>query len=348
MTMKMGRDSSMSHAGVTEVAEYAGVSRSTVSNFFNHPERLSKGSHERVTRAIEALGYVRNEAARQLRVGSSDAIALVAFEVSNPYFSAYLDSIEERAFANGLHLVLGNSRSSIEREKSYLDLFERERVLGVIAATLDPSTEVRLLQMRQRGIPSVILGRKSTATEIPALYVDDQLGGELAAAHLFETGKARLAFIGGPLGLEQIDARLRGAIAASSKHPGTRVEAVEVVERSVAEGRRVMLSLLERPAGDRPDAVFAANDLLAIGAMIEAQSRGVRVPEDMAFVGYDDIDFDSYVATPLSSVSHPRALYGHAAVDMLVAQIEDSTRLTATVKLTPELVVRASSRREAR
>lgn len=334
----------MSHAGVTEVADFAGVSRSTVSNFFNHPERLSKESADRVTRAIEALGYVRNEAARQLRVGSSDAIALVAFEVSNPYFSAYLDSIEERAFANGLHLVLGNSRSSIEREKSYLDLFERERVLGVIAATLDPSTEVRLLQMRQRGIPSVILGRESTASEIPAVFVDDQLGGSLAAAHLFDTGKTRLAFIGGPLGIEQVDARLRGAISASSSRPGTRVEAVEVMQRSVEEGRRAMVRLLERPVGDRPDAVFAANDLLAIGALVEAQAQGIDVPGDIAFVGYDDIDFDPYVTTPLSSVSHSRTTYGHSAVDALVAQIEDPTRSAATVKLTPELVVRASSR----
>lgn len=335
----------MSHAGVTEVADLAGVSRSTVSNFFNHPERLSQGSKDRVAKAIQALGYVRNEAARQLRVGTSDAIALVAFEVSNPYFSGYLDSIEERAFANGLHLVLGNSRHSIDREKSYLDLFERERVLGVLAATLDPSTELRLLQMRQRGIPSVILGRESTAAEIPSVFVDDQHGGELAASHLFDTGKTRLAFIGGPLGLEQVDARLRGAIAATSQRPGARLEVVEVAQRSVEEGRRAIARLLARTTDDRPDAVFAANDLLALGALVEAQAQGIDVPGEIAFVGYDDIDFDPYVSIPLSSISHSRTAYGYSAVDSLVAQIADADESVRSVKLTPELVVRASSRR---
>jgi LacI family transcriptional regulator len=166
-------------------------------------------------------------------------------------------------------------------------------------------------------------------------------GGRLAAQHLLESGRRRIAFIGGPRGLTQIKHRLHAAQEEVDAVDGARLRFVETGTMDADAGRRGAEDLLAGP--DRPDAIFAANDLVALGVLQALTLAGVRVPEDVAIIGFDDIDFAASAAIPLSSVRQPRAEMGRAAIDLLLAAIDDPAAQARDIVLEPELVVRRST-----
>lgn len=174
--------------------------------------------------------------------------------------------------------------------------------------------------------------------------VDDVAGGRLAVEHLLDIGRRRIAFVGGPLALRQVADRLAGARDAVAGVPGARLEVLEGSALSVLEGRRTGDQLAARPASERPDAVFAANDLLAVGLLQALVMRGsARVPDDIALIGFDDIDFASATIVPLSSIRQPSRLIGQTALGILLEESDDPALAPRQVVFQPELVVRESS-----
>jgi len=329
---------------VREVAAEAGVSVGTVSNVLNRPDKVSAGTVSRVQAAIELLGFVRNDAARQLRAGRSRSIGLVVLDVGNPFFTDLARGAEDRAAQAGLTVLLGNSDETAERESAYLDLFEEQRVHGVLISPLGESGE-QLSRLRRRGTPTVVVDRQIEDLSFSSVSVDDVFGGHLAASHLIESGRTRLAFVGGPPGIRQVSDRLEGARRAVAEHPGVTLEVIETCSLSVLEGRAVGESLRSRAADARPDAVFAANDLLALGVLQALSMLGeVRVPQEIALIGYDDIAFASAAVVPLSSIRQPSALIGSTAVELLLREADDGADFVPEqVVFQPELVVRAST-----
>jgi len=329
---------------VREVAAEAGVSVGTVSNVLNRPDKVSAGTVSRVQAAIELLGFVRNDAARQLRAGRSRSIGLVVLDVGNPFFTDLARGAEDRAAQAGLTVLLGNSDETAERESAYLDLFEEQRVHGVLISPLGESGE-QLSRLRRRGTPTVVVDRQIEDLSFSSVSVDDVFGGHLAASHLIESGRTRLAFVGGPPGIRQVSDRLEGARRAVAEHPGVTLEVIETCSLSVLEGRAVGESLRSRTADARPDAVFAANDLLALGVLQALSMLGeVRVPQEIALIGYDDIAFASAAVVPLSSIRQPSALIGSTAVELLLREADDGADFVPEqVVFQPELVVRAST-----
>lgn len=334
----------MASMSVRDVARRAGVSVGTVSNVLNRPDKVSPATIERVHAAIEALGFVRNDAARQLRAGRSRSIGMVVLDVSNPFFTDVARGAEDRAAEERLTLLLGNSDENPDREKSYLDLFEEQRVHGVLITPVGDEN-ARLERLLLRGIPTVLVDRQTDDDRFSSVSVDDVAGGYLAVRHLVDTGRRRIAFVGGPGSLKQVADRLAGARKAIAETPGTELEVLETEGLTVLQGRQIGEVILGRSPGARPDAVFAANDLLAMG-VLQALSMlaAVRVPEEIALIGYDDIDFASAAVVPLSSVRQPSALIGHTAVDLLVREAADPDGFTHEhVVYQPELVIRAST-----
>ena len=334
----------MASISVREVAAEAGVSVGTVSNVLNRPDKVSAGTVSRVQAAIELLGFVRNDAARQLRAGRSRSIGLVVLDVGNPFFTDLARGAEDRAAEAGLTVLLGNSDETIERENAYLDLFAEQRVHGVLISPLGDSGE-QLNRLRRRGTPTVLVDRQTEDRSFSSVAVDDVAGGYLAASHLISVGRTRLAFVGGPHSIRQVTDRLEGARKAVGEHPGVSLESLDTASLSVLEGRRVGEAVLERPADARPDAVFAANDLLALGVLQALSMFGdVRVPEEIALIGYDDIAFASAAVVPLSSIRQPSALIGSTAVDLLLREAEaGESFVPEQIVFQPELVVRAST-----
>lgn len=328
--------------GVKDVAAAAGVSVGTVSNVLNQPERVSAKTVERVQRAIQELGFVRNDAARQLRAGRSRSIGLVVPDIGNPFFAEVVRGAEDRAADAGMTLLLGNSDERDERQLAHLELFQEQRVNGVL---LTPASEdlSAVHRFAAGGMPVILVDREVEEGVLPSVSVDDVEGGRLAAEHLLASGRRRLAFVGGPQSVQQVADRLRGVQAAVAAHPDVTLEIVEQSALSVLQGRAAGEAIAARPAESRPDAVFAANDLLAVG-LLQAFSfgSGIRVPHDIAMVGYDDIDFASATVVPLSSVRQPARLLGWTGVDLLLKEL-DGVEHDRRVRFQPELVVRESS-----
>ncbi|MFN3867385.1 MAG: LacI family DNA-binding transcriptional regulator, partial [Demequina sp.] len=330
---------------VREVAARAGVSVGTVSNVLNRPDAVRPATVERVERAISELGYVPNDAARQLRAGQSTTIALVVLDVGNPFFTDVARGAEERAIESGYTLLLANSDDSATRESAHLDQFERQRVAGVLLVpTSAAQPRVRLLQ--DRGVPVVLVDRGTADATLASVAVDDVEGGRLAAEHVLSLGRRRLVFVGGPGDLPQVKDRSDGAQVAVSAVKDAVLAHVATSALTLEEGMAAGAQVRELVREGRCDAVLAANDLLAIGVQ-QALLSGpdpVEIPRDVALVGYDDISFAAAAVVPITSVRQPRRLMGATAVDLLLhaaGHAQDTAR--EHVVFQPELVVRASS-----
>jgi len=325
----------MGTTSIREVAERAGVSVGTVSNVLNRPEAVAPATRERVRRAIDELGFVRNESARHLRAGRSRTLGLVVLDVTNPFFTDVARGVEDAANEAGLAVILCNSDERREKEQAYLDLLEEQRVQGVLITPVDAEGD-GLARLRQRGVPVVLVDRHAGDGAHCSVAVDDVLGGELAAAHLRDLGHERIAYVSGPMSLAQCADRYRGAVT------GGEMEILAGAALNVASGRDAG----ERLLGLRnpPTAVFCANDLLALGVLQVMVARGLSVPGDLSIVGYDDIEFAAAAAVPLSSVRQPRHLLGRTAAELLLAEADATDpHVHRQVRFSPELVVRASS-----
>lgn len=305
-------------AGLRDVAAMAAVSIATVSNYLNHPNKVSGTTATRIQQAIDDLGYIGNAAARTIRTGVSRTIAILLSELDNPENNQVRASAEGRAEVAGYSMITANSAGSAERERRYLDLFESQRVAGILIAPLG-DVDDRIRRLQERGIAVVSFGRPSNAGLCSSVSADDFAAGRLAVSHLLEQGRRRIAFVGGAH--SAISERLEGARFAASL-VGAKIEIIEATERSLAQGRLVAGKLASREASDRPDGVFAANDLLALGMLNAFLREGsIRVPEDIAIVGYDDIEFAQEAVVPLTSM-RPSGALGRIGAELLLNEIE--------------------------
>jgi len=333
-------------AGVKDVAAAAGVSVGTVSNVLNRPQMVRGDTRLRVEQAMKDLGFVRNESARQLRAGRSSIIAYVMLDATNPFFTDVGQGIEEAAEHSDVALFLCNSDNRLDRELGYLMRLQEQRVQGILITPTDPSHEI-LEELPRHGIPLVIVDRVREGLTLCSVAVDDQHGGSLAASHLLDLGHERLAFVGGPDSIGQVRERLAGARAAmaAAGRAESDLVVIPVDALTVAAGRSAGERIAGMPRAQRPTAAFCANDLVALGLLQQCVTLGIRVPEDLAIVGYDDIDFAAAAAVPLTSVRQPRRELGRTAGQLVLDEAVNPDHEHQHVLFTPELVARASTRR---
>lgn len=340
---------------VKDVAALAGVAVGTVSNVLNRPDIVAEPTRRAVEDAIATLGFTRNESARQLRAGASRSIAMVVMDVANPFFTDLYVGAESFALERGYSIQLGNSGNSGDREVQQLAAFEQQRVRGVLLAPIADAAPV-IERLREHGIPTVLVDRVASDLEACSVAVDDVEGGRLAVGHLIAEGHRRIAFVGGPAELQQIRDRVEGARIAIAEAEAAGSGAIDLltvpVERlDAGDGRDAAGRIVAREPGERPTAVFAANDLLSLGLLQGFVAAGLRVPDDIALIGYDDIDFAATAAVPLSAVRQPRREIGYAAGELLFREIEDleagARHVHQHVRFVPELLVRRSSSPEA-
>jgi LacI family transcriptional regulator len=327
---------------IREVAVAADVAVGTVSHYLNHPDRVSDAKAQRIRRAIDDLGFVRSNAGRQLRLGVSSTIAYLTPDVSNPYFAEIAEAIEDRATERGVAMFIANAHRDPAREQEYLDLFEQYQFRGLLVASHE-TIEDRLVQLRRRGTPAVLLGYNASPDQ-PSISIDDIAGGRLAAEHLLEVGCERICYVGGPLGLKQIADRLSGASDMVRRSANATLEVIDHADRTLAGGQAIGEELLRRDPRFRPDGIFAVNDLMALGIMHALVQGGVSVPDDIAIVGYDDIAFAQSSLIPLTSIHSSHREFGITAVDLLFEVVEGTVGERRRI-VTPELVARRSTER---
>ncbi|KHK98785.1 LacI family transcriptional regulator [Microbacterium mangrovi] len=325
-----------------DVADAAGVSVGTVSNVLNRPHSVSPSTRTRVQGAIDRLGFVRNDAARRLREGQSRTIGLVVPNLRNPFFADVAKGAEERAHKAGLSILIASSDDRPSQEAARLAQFREQRVRGIVIAPVG-SDPIGAASASTESGPFVLVGGDHANPTCDSVGFDDRHGGRIAAEHLLKLGRRRLLFIGCPPGVKQVADRLEGGNDAVADRPDAVLEVMATGSMTIEGGRRAATEILERAPHSRPDAIIAANDLVALGVLQALlQADQVRVPHDIALIGYDDIDFAASAAVPLSSIAQSGQLLGSTAVDMMLEGGPASAPRQHVV-YRPGLVVRSST-----
>jgi LacI family transcriptional regulator len=324
---------------MTDVAAVAGVSLGTVSNYFNRPDKVSAERRRRVEAAVNQLGFVPNGLARALARGHQQVVALVVLDLNNPYFSIAARGMEDRLAPEGIMLTVASSDEDPDREKACIRLLEEHSVAGLVITPAGASLR-SLERLTSRGTPAVLFGRRPPVDGgWCAVSGDDALGGALVGRHLLELGHERITYLNGA-GMARLDAR-REAVRSSVEAAGAKFIEVLCPNMKIAGGEVAMQELLD--SDELPTALVCANDLIALGVLRVAERHGIRVPEDVALVGYDDVDFARSLSVPLTTVRQDKYLLGQQAAELLLRELRDETHEHAEVLLTPELVVRAST-----
>ena len=327
-----------------DVAERAGVSIKTVSNVVNKYEHVTPATREKVQRAIDALGYRPNLTARHLRKGRTGILALAVPELGNPYFAELAGAVVDAAAEHDYTVLLDHTQGRRERELLVTQGFRARVIDGLILNPLE--LEAEDLATRTDEAPLVLIGERRYDLPYDHIAIDNIAAARAAVRHLLDLGRRRIAFLGarGDRSSQPAHLRLVGwqAELAASGVPADEALAVPVEGWDRANGASAMAALLD--SGARPDAVFAYNDLVAIGAMRVMSERGLRVPEDIAVVGFDDLTEGRYGAVTLSTIAPDKRAIARLAVESVVHRIDGAAREGAR-QLQPDfaLLVRESS-----
>jgi DNA-binding LacI/PurR family transcriptional regulator len=331
-------------ASIREVAKRAGVSVGTVSNVLNRPDRVAEETRARVLSAIEELSFVRNESARRLRQGppaKTRAFSVVLRDVANPYYTDVAQGAEAAMDAEGADLIWCTSNGSPSKELRFLQRLAEQRVAGVLITPVGLDAD-QIAWLHAEHIAVVVLDRKPQAADVCSARVDHVAGGEIAVDHLLGLGRERIVFVTGRPESEPGHDRRDGAARALARAGAGELVTLVQDTMTATAGQEAAGRLLDRVA--MPFAVFCANDLLAIGVINELLRREVKVPQEVAVIGYDDIELAGTAAVPLTTVRQPRHELGRVSAGLALTEAAEGVdHRHEHIVLTPELIVRSSA-----
>lgn len=334
----------MGKVTLLEVARRAGVHLSSASRALrpDYAKYVGEATRRKVLLAAKELGYRPNALAQGLRKGRSGVIGVVVVDFEHPFTSAILRGIEISLEANGLLPVVAQTHESSERLERALEHLIGRSVDAIITTAVHFG-DVRVIESIARHVPVVLAVRSLSETKLPTVAHDDFTGGVLAARHLLGLGHRRVAELCGPLDVSSFVQRRRGfrheLAAAGALEVSFEMEATSGI---LDEGRRLAAALLEQ-GGELPTAVFAHNDLLAVGALDVFAEAGLRCPRDVSLIGYDDMLLADHLRPALTTLSLPSYHLGQLAAQVTVSMIGDPGSPPPTVSLPPTLVVRGST-----
>ena len=305
-----------------DVARHAGVSVSTVSYVLNDSGPVAPTRRTRVLDAVRVLNYTPNESARSLKKRSTSSIGLVVPDLTNQFFALVAEGVERAAAERNVLVVLCAPEATDRPEPIHARLLQGQRLDGVIYLSGAGASPSSILELAKSG-PVVLVDERIPGFDLPAVVADSRRGAREVAAYVLAQGHRRLAIIGGPPVLWTADQRLSGyreAIAAASLDPDA--VPVAVGDYRQESGFRLAAELLAGPVQDRPTALLCANDQMAIGAIEYCRSAGIRVPEDLSVVGFDDVPIARLIAPALTTVGQPAREMGSAAANLLFARLD--------------------------
>lgn len=339
-----GRNGRRERSGIADVAALAGVSQGTVSNVLNHPDRVTPATRDKVERAIAMLDYTPHGPARSLAVGSTRALGLILTDLQNSLFVDIARGVERSATEAGASVLLANTDAELEREQRYLRVFAETRVLGTLITLNDTHHYHRVITTDRGDLPLVLLNYSPEDATHCSVHVDNVRGGRLAAEHLLEIGRRRVAIVDAPGNLQPVAERAQGFEAALAA-AGVRQAAMQSVgELNRAHGWRAGMELIPRIESGEIDGVFAMADLVAAGIAQAIRARStLRIPEDIAIVGYDNNQAAWDSPTPLTTISQPGEQMGYEGGRLILEELADEDHQHRAVDLVPEIVRRQST-----
>lgn len=328
----------MKYITLKMVAERAEVSVNTASRAINNKPDINDETKKRVLKIAQELGYVRNATAVALRTKKTGTIGVVIADNRNPFYAEVLNGIEEAAREKNYHIILVNTQRDYQKEEEAINLLLAKRVDGLLITPVqDRNDDIK--KLIEANIPFVIVGRDFENIEVDAVYNDEVKGGFFATEYLIKKGHKRIAFINGFLYKSPAQGRLEGYKKALKEY-GIPLDNMMVsvgdidVEDGYERTKQMMKENLDFTA------IFAYNDMMAFGAMQAIKEKGLRIPEDIGLVGYDDIHFSSLISPSLTTIKLKKQELGIESVKLLLSRINGNRKKTKKVMLRVELHIR--------
>jgi LacI family transcriptional regulator len=326
-----------------DVAKAANVSIATISHVVNDTRYVSPAVRERVNNAIRELDYQHNQVASSLRKQKTKTIGVLVPNNANPYFAEVLAGIEAASYLKNYHIIMGNANEDPEREQSYLRVLFSRQVDGILLISTGPVSE-SLDLLKKNKTPVVVVGRSGDIKTVDEILTDNYVGGEIATRYLLELGHRRIACITGPSILRPSTDRVQGYRETLAKYGATLEQQLIVTGDFHFEGGyRAAQQLLS--LNDQPTAIFACNDIMAIGAIAAIQDSGLGVPADISIIGYDNIPMASYYNPRLTTIAQPAYDLGLIAVERLLERIGKPETAIRDEILPVQLIERDSCRK---
>jgi len=320
------------------VAEKAEVSVNTASRAINNKPDINLETKKRVLQIAKELGYIRNAAAVALRTKKTGTIGVVIADNRNPFYAEVLNGMEEAAREKNYHIILANTQRDYKKEEEAINLLLAKRVDGLLITPVqDRDDDIK--KLIEANIPFVIVGRDFENIEVEAVYNDEVKGGFLATEYLIKKGHKRIALVDGFLYKSPARGRLEGYKKALKKY-GIPLDddLLSVGDIDVKDGYERTKQLLEK--GLNFAAIFAYNDMMAFGVMQAIKEKGLRIPEDIGLVGYDDIPFSSLISPSLTTIKLKKQELGIESVKLLLSRINRVHKKTKKIMLEVELQIR--------
>ncbi|EOI3570300.1 ribose operon transcriptional repressor RbsR [Cronobacter dublinensis] len=329
-------------ATMKDVARLAGVSTSTVSHVINKDRFVSDAIRVRVEDAIRTLNYAPSALARSLKLNQTRTIGMLITASSNPFYSELVRGVERSCFERGYSLVLCNTEGDEQRMNRNLETLLQKRVDGLLLLCTETHQPSPAIMTRYPAIPTVMMDWSPFDGDSDVIQDNSLLGGDIATRHLIEKGFTRIACVTGPLDKTPARLRLEGYRAAMQRAGLAVPEGYEVIgDFEFGGGLRAMQSLLALP--EPPQAVFMGNDAMAVGAYQALYQAGLRIPQNIALVGYDDIELARYMTPPLTTIHQPKDELGELAIDVLIHRMAQPELQQQRLQLTPVLMERGSA-----
>ncbi len=330
-------------ASLQEVAQRAKVSIATVSRVLNKSDKVVPETRAVVQQALRELGYRPSRVARRLRMkdGRAHLVGLIIPDIQNPFYAEIARGVEDAAYAAEYALLLCNSDENPEKERFYLNVMLSESVDGIVLPPFD-DTDTAVIEIAATGMPVVCVDRSMAKLKTDLVEVDNHRGAFEAVSHLLAKGHEHIGLIEGRSQVSTSRERRRGYLdALAEREIAVRKDLMRAGDFKQDSGRILANELLalRKP----PTALFVCNNLMTVGALATIHQRGLRVPQDVAIVGFDDLPWAEALDPPLTVVRQPAYEVGREAMELLLKRIMDPDRAPVTVRLLPEMVTRSST-----
>ncbi|WP_319481792.1 LacI family DNA-binding transcriptional regulator [uncultured Draconibacterium sp.] len=331
---------------IHDIAKKLEISASTVSRALKDNPLISEATREKIKKAAIEMGYRPNVMAANLRTRRTNTIGVIVPLINRHFFSSVISGIEDVAYKKGFAVTISQSNDNLEKESTIAHSLFSSRVDGLILSIgMETQSYDHLKLFSERNIPLVFFDR--IVEEIPAhkIVIDDFGGAYRATQHLIEQGRKKVAHIGGPLNL-QIYAKREAGYRQAISDAGLQINENQILHNSLTreDGLNAIKKILRTK--ERPDAIFCANDTTALSTIIHLNERGIKVPEDIAIVGFSNEPFSELVTPSISTIKQPGFEMGQKAAELLIKQISSKVKPKnyQTIMMETELIVRDSSK----
>lgn len=328
-------------ATIKDVARIAGVSTTTVSHVINKTRFVAEATQERVMAAVTELNYAPSAVARSLKCNTTNTIGMLVTQSTNPFFAEVVEGVESYCYRQGYTLILCNTGGLVEKQRDYIRMLAGKRVDGLLVMCSDLDDELRIMLDGHPDIPKVVMDWGPETSKADKIIDNSEEGGYLATRYLINNGHTDIACLSGHFEKMACKERISGCKRALAE-AGLTLPEDWLLEGNFECDTAVIAADKILAMDKKPSAVFCFNDIMALGLMSRLQEKGMKIPEDISIIGYDNIDLSAYFSPPLTTIHQPKRRVGKTAVEILLERIKDKDHAKQVFEMFPELVERST------